>query len=575
MSIIGIDLGTTTCEIAYIKDGRPEIIPNEFGLKVTPSVVGVTDDGEYIAGEYAKRQLVLKPDKTVAEIKRLMGTDKTITIGNKSFLPEQISSLLLRKLKLMAEQYIGEEVTEAVITVPANFNTLQRSATKKAGELAGLKIERLINEPTAAAMAYGLDNIENDEKILVYDLGGGTFDVSVLELFSGILDVKASRGQNLLGGKDFDNRIIEYLTRDFYTNYDINLSNNINAMARIKEEAEKAKIQLTDREVAEINIPFLVIDNKGNPVGINTILTRNKFEELVQDLIQATNKSIDEALEAAGYIDDNIDVVLAVGGSSRMTAIKKLLVDRFGDKVKFDINPEEAVALGAAVQAAIKEDQISSEDGLIITDNCQYTLGISIVQTGEYGRLYHGVFDPLIKRDSKIPCKVKKRYYTLYDYQTEVGVEVYEGVSRIVKDNTFIGKVLVKDIPRGLGGSQAVDVTFTYNLNGILEVEGETSSSGKKVKALFDLKEYQNEFVTVQDILMVENGGLEAWKKGELAPEVKLTIELGEKKLQDLDDDKKIEVGLILNKLKQAVIDNKKELVEKLDKDLTDILFEI
>jgi molecular chaperone DnaK len=277
VKIIGIDLGTTTSEISYIKDGKPEIICNSHGARVTPSVIGITDDGEYIVGEYAKRQLTLKPERTVAEVKSLIGTDEKVFLGGKEYLHHQISAILLKQLKCFAEEYLQEEVVEAVITVPANFNSLQRQATKEAGELAGFKVDRIINEPTAAAMAYGLDNLQNDEKVLVYDLGGGTFDVTVLELFSGILDVKSSRGQNKLGGKDFDKRICNYMVEDFKKSYNIDLSSNINAMARIKEAAEKAKIELSNVEVTEINLPFIAIDNNQNPIGINFFLTRNKF----------------------------------------------------------------------------------------------------------------------------------------------------------------------------------------------------------------------------------------------------------------------------------------------------------
>jgi molecular chaperone DnaK len=578
MKIIGIDLGTTTSEISYIKNGKPEIITNDLNERITPSVVGVTDDGKYIVGEYAKRQLILKPDKTAAEVKSLIGTDKKIFLDKKGYLPEQISAILLRELKSYAEQFLEDEVYEAVITVPANFNSLQRQATKRAGEMAGLKVERIINEPTAAAMAYGLKNLEKEEKVLVYDLGGGTFDVSVLELFSGILDVKASRGQNRLGGKDFDKRIVDYVVEEFKKESYMDLSENVVAMSRIKEAAERAKIELSESEKTEINIPFIAANKDDNPLEIKVTLTREKMHELIADLINSTVKTIDDSLDAAGYSDEDIDVVIAVGGSSKMNCVRKLLEDRFGGKLKLGVNPDEAVALGAAVQAGIKEDEISSEHGLVVTDNCQYNLGISIVEYGEYGRRFDGIFDPLIKRDAKIPCTVKKNYYTNYDYQTDVVIEVYEGVSKSVKENTRVGSVVLTGIPSALKGEEALEVSFSYNLNGILEIIAKVLSTGKSIAATFDLNGFDNSLMSISDFInssKEKNTQLEDWKNSGLAEEIKLTIEIAEKKLEKLDEDNKIEVGIVLNKLKKAVIENDKELIEKYDKKLTNMLFDL
>lgn len=578
MKIIGIDLGTTTSEIAYIKDGKPEIITNDLKEKVTPSVIGITEEGKYVVGEYAKRQLILKPDKTVAEVKTLIGMDKKIILDKRGYLPEEISAILLKELKNYAEQFLEDKVDEAVITVPANFNSLQRQATKRAGEMAGFKVDRIINEPTAAAMAYGLSNLENEEKVLVYDLGGGTFDVSVLELFSGILDVKASRGKNKLGGKDFDKRIVNYVVEDFKKTYCIDLSENIIAMSRIKDAAEKAKIELSYREETEINLPFVAVDKNDKPLEIKLKLTREKMDELIYDLINTTEKIIDDTIDAAGYTDEDIDVVLAVGGSSKMDCVRNLLKDRFGEKLKLGVNPDEAVALGAAVQAGIKKDEISSEDGLIITDNCQYNLGISVVEYGDYGRRFDGIFDPLIKRDTKIPCTIQKNYYTNYDYQTEVIIEVYEGVSKSVNENIHIGSVVLTGIPSALKGEEALEVSFSYDLNGILEIIAKVISTGKSISAKFDLNGFDNSLVSISDFINTkkeEKGKLDEWKDSKLANEIKFTIEIAEKKLEKLDDDNKIEVGIVLNKLKKAVIENNKELVEVYDKKLTDMLFDL
>lgn len=578
MKIIGIDLGTTTSEIAYIKDGKPEIITNDLKEKVTPSVIGITEEGKYVVGEYAKRQLILKPDKTVAEVKTLIGMDKKIILDKRGYLPEEISAILLKELKNYAEQFLEDKVDEAVITVPANFNSLQRQATKRAGEMAGFKVDRIINEPTAAAMAYGLSNLENEEKVLVYDLGGGTFDVSVLELFSGILDVKASRGKNKLGGKDFDKRIVNYVVEEFKKTYCIDLSENIIAMSRIKDAAEKAKIELSYREETEINLPFVAVDKNDKPLEIKLKLTREKMDELIYDLINTTEKIIDDTIDAAGYTDEDIDVVLAVGGSSKMDCVRNLLKDRFGERLKLGVNPDEAVALGAAVQAGIKKDEISSEDGLIITDNCQYNLGISVVEYGDYGRRFDGIFDPLIKRDTKIPCTIQKNYYTNYDYQTEVIIEVYEGVSKSVNENIHIGSVVLTGIPSALKGEEALEVSFSYDLNGILEIIAKVISTGKSISAKFDLNGFDNSLVSISDFINTkkeEKGKLDEWKDSKLANEIKFTIEIAEKKLEKLDDDNKIEVGIVLNKLKKAVIENNKKLVEVYDKKLTDMLFDL
>lgn len=349
----------------------------------------------------------------------------------------------------------------------------------------------------------------------------------------------------------------------------------MSAMARIKEAAEKAKMELSNAEVTEINLPFIAIDNNQNPVGINFILTRNKMEELIIDLVKSTENTINDALEAADYTDEDIDIVLVVGGSSKMLCVKKLLQNRFGDKVKFEINPDEAVALGAAVQAGIKMDEISSQDSLIVTDNCQYTLGISVIEYGAYGRAFQGVFDPLIKRDTKIPCTVKKTYYTAYDYQTQVIIDVYEGISKIVSENIHIGGIVLDEIPCKLKGMEPLEVTFSYDLNGILEVVGKILSTGKYISGTFDLKGLGDTVLAVSDVIIEKEQSLDSWKNSELAIEVKLTIELAEKKLEILDDDSKIDIGLILNRLKKAVVDGDKVLVEEYDKKLTDMLFEL
>ncbi len=452
--IIGIDLGTTTSEIAYIENDEPKIIPDCFGNRIVPSVVGKKEDNTVIVGQVAYNQLIPSPDRTVAEVKRLMGSDTKISMGDKEYMPHEISSMILKELKKYAEDYLGEEVTEAVITVPANFNNSQRKVTKLAGEMAGLKVERIINEPTAAAMAYGINNLDKEEKILVYDLGGGTFDVSILEMFEGILDVKSSRGNDRLGGKDFDSRIEKYIEKEFERIYNQNLyygidvQNKLSIKLRVKEAAINAKKELSNQTSTTINIPFItVIDNKpvsisielkrdkfneltkdlvertkkelsnqtsttinipfitvidNKPVSISIELKRDKFNELTKDLVERTTEKIDEALKAASLKAKDIDTVLLVGGSSRIPAVRELVESKFKGKIISGINPDEAVSMGAAIQAGIKSNQITCEENLIITDKCSYNLGTSIIKIGD-GKVINGAFDCII------PIITKKR----------------------------------------------------------------------------------------------------------------------------------------------------------------------
>ena len=580
--IIGIDLGTTTSEIAYIENNEPKIIPDCFGNRNVPSVVGKKEDNTVIVGQVAYNQLIPSPERTVSEVKRLMGSDTEIIMGDKKYMPHEISSLILKELKKYAEDYLGEEVEEAVITVPANFNNSQRKVTKLAGEMAGLKVERIINEPTAAAMAYGINNSDKEEKILVYDLGGGTFDVSVLEMFDGILDVKSSRGNDRLGGKDFDSRIEKYIEKEFERIYkqnlykDIDVQNKLSIKLRVKEAAINAKKELSNQPTTTINIPFItVIDNK--PISISIELKREKFNELTKDLVGRTTEKIDEALKAANLKAKDIDTVLLVGGSSRIPAVKELVESKFKGKIISGINPDEAVAMGAAIQAGIKSNQITSEENLIITDKCSYNLGTSIIKIGD-GKIINGAFDCIIPIDSSIPCSKKKIYYTAVDNQEEVRVEVYEGNEELAEDNTKIGDFLLKGVPQDKAGEESIEVQFDYDLNGILEVKATIVSTGKSINKIID------NFRLIklpQDALVNENFyerfKIDEWENYDLAGEVKSTIELAEKKINNQtirEDDKRYEkIEKLLEELKLAVIYDNEELVEKYDEELTDLLF--
>lgn len=579
--IIGIDLGTTTSEIAYIENGEPKIIPDCFGNRIVPSVVGEKEDGTVIVGQVAYNQLIPSPDRTVAEVKRLIGSDTKITMGDKEYMPHEISSLILKELKKYAEDYLGEEVVEAVITVPANFNNSQRKVTKLAGEMAGLKVERIINEPTAAAIAYGINNSEKEEKILVYDLGGGTFDVSVLEMFEGILDVKSSRGNDRLGGKDFDSRIEKYIEKEFEKIYkqnlykDIDVQNKLSIKLRIKEAAINAKKELSNQLSTTINIPFItVIENK--PVSISLELKRDKFNELTKDLVERTTEKIDEALKAANLKEKDIDTVILVGGSSRIPAVKELMESKFEGKIISGINPDEAVAMGSAIQAGIKSNQITCEENLIITDKCSYNLGTSIIKIGD-GKIINGAFDCIIPIDSSIPCSKKKIYYTAVDNQEEVRIEVYEGNEELAEDNTKIGDFLLKGVPKGRAGEESIEVQFDYDLNGILQVKATIVSTGKSINKIIDnfklIKLPQDALV---DENIYERFKIDEWMNYDLACDVKGTIELAEKKINNLktiEGDEEYKIEKLLEDLKLAVIYDNKELVEKYDEELTDILF--
>lgn len=557
-TIIGIDLGTTTSEIAYVKDGKPEVIINELGSRITPSVVGLTDENEIIIGNTAKGQAALKPDRTVMEVKRIMGTDKMVTLGDNVVTPEEVSAMILKELKRYAESYIGENITEAVITVPANFNDLQRQATKIAGELAGLKIERIINEPTAAAIAYSIDNLDKEEKIIVYDLGGGTFDITILNLLNGNLDIKTSRGNNKLGGKDFDERLTNYILKKFREDTNIDLSKNYIAMARIKEASERAKIDLSVMNFAEIEIPFIATDEKNNPLEINFKISREEFEGLIKDLIDITEVEVDKALEAAGYNKEDIDTVIAVGGSTRIPCVRELLKNKFGDKLKGGINVDEAVAMGAAIQGAIHKNdpKLSS---IKIMDICMHTLGISVGKD---------TVDHIIMKDSKLPCTENKIYSTSFDNQKSMTIEVYQGDATLKSENTKIGEFKIEGIPEASAGDEEVEVAFTYNIDGILEVTAEIISSGESIVGIIDTMGVNSKPIEYSE-------DLGKWSSSRLSSKSKTIIEMAEKKVPHLDSENKVKVVKVIESLKRAIIDDDDELVDKYDEELTDLLFEI
>lgn len=487
-AIIGIDLGTTTSEISYLKDGKPQLIKNKSGESFTFSVVGVSESGEILVGNPAKKQLILKPEYTIAEVKRLMGRDVKINLGKFSYLPQDISAMILKYLKECAEACLNEEVTEAVITVPAKFNNLQRQATKDAAAIAGLKVERIINEPTAAALAYGIENYDSEETILVYDLGGGTFDVTVLEMFDGILDVKASRGNNELGGKDFDERIMEYVFEAIKEQHGLNLRKDLRARAAIKVAAEKAKINLSYSDTVTMNIPLMTPYENGILMNFQMEITRQQYELLIADLMNQTNRIVDEALKACGLKAEDVDLVIPVGGSTRNLCVRKYLENKFEGRVKSEINPEEVVALGAAVQAGIKSGKLNKDSDILITDVCPYSLGVEICERLGINRDVTGVFSPIIKIDTTIPATKAQYYSTAVDNQTTIRLNIYQGEEILVLNNKKIGELVLENIPAGLAGKEIIKVEFSYDLNGILDVGAEVLSTGRQASLVINTK---------------------------------------------------------------------------------------
>ena len=465
--IIGIDLGTTNSCVAVMEGGESVVIPNAEGARTTPSVVAFAKTGERMVGQVAKRQAITNPDRTISSIKREMGSNYKVNIDNKTYTPQEISAMILQKLKADAEAYLGQTVTEAVITVPAYFTDAQRQATKDAGKIAGLEVKRIINEPTAAALAYGLDKEKNDQKIMVYDLGGGTFDVSILEIGDGVIDVLATAGNNRLGGDDFDECITKYLVDEFKKSDGIDLSGDKVAMQRLREAAEKAKVELSGVTTSTINLPYITADATG-PKHLDVTLTRAKFNELTHHLVEKTSGPVKQALSDSGLKPSDITKVLLVGGSSRIPAVQEMVKTLIGKEGFKGINPDECVAIGASIQGGVLSGDV---EGIVLVDVTPLSLGIETLG---------GVFTKLIERNTSIPTRKSQVFSTAADNQTSVEVNVLQGEREMAAYNKSLGRFHLDGIAPARGGVPQIEVTFDIDANGIVNVSAKDLGNGKE-----------------------------------------------------------------------------------------------
>lgn len=543
--IVGIDLGTSTSEIACIVDGSPKLIPNTQGNLITPSVVHIGEDGAVLVGEEAAEYLFTRPDCTFMEVKRLTGSDEKLAAHGKGYAPEEIQAMLLRYLVGCAETYLNEKINRAVITVPAYFTDVQRRATAKAGELAGLHVERIINEPTAAALDYGLSNLKECKNVLVYDLGGGTLDVTVLELFEGVIDVKASCGNNRLGGKDFDEIIMCRLADP---------GNDERALMRLKKAAEDCKIALSDDDYFNVSLPFLLTGKDGKPVSVEKTVRRREFEEWVSEKVDSSKDPMLRALADAGLKPSDLQVVLLVGGSTRMPLIKKLVEETLDKVPRSLVDPDLTVARGAAIQAGLLEGSISNQE-LVLTDVCPYTLGTAPLSDSFL--IKRQIFDPLIPRNATIPTEKTKIYTTSTDFQTRVIIDVYQGESSDPNNNKRLGEVNLSGIPPARHGKEQVAVTFSYDVNGILQVKAVVVSTGKEVSAE----------ISTTGLKAKPAVDLSKWEKAPDARPFRPLIRKAEK-LIAMDMDQIGGLDILVKHLKEALVLGNKEQAEELREEI-------
>ena len=544
--IIGIDLGTTNSCVAVMEGGNAVVIPNAEGARTTPSVVGFTKNGERLVGQVAKRQAVANPERTISSIKRHMGSDYKVEIDGKKYTPQEISAMILQKLKADAEAYLGAPVTEAVITVPAYFSDSQRQATKEAGQIAGLEVKRIVNEPTAAALAYGLDKAHKDMKIAVFDLGGGTFDISILEFGGGVFEVLSTNGDTHLGGDDFDQVIIDWLVQEFKNDEGADLTKDPMAMQRLKEAAEKAKIELSSSTSTEINLPYIMpVD--GMPKHLVKTLTRAKFEALAHNLIQACLEPCKKAMSDAGLSNSDIDEVILVGGSSRIPAVQELVEKFFGKTPSKGVNPDEVVAVGAAVQGAVLTDEIK---GVVLLDVTPLSMGIETLG---------GVMTKLIDANTTIPARKSETFSTAADNQTEVTIHVLQGERPMAAQNKSIGQFNLTGIAPARRGVPQIEVTFDIDANGILNVSAKDKATGKeqtiRIEASSGLSKEEIDRMKAEAEANAEADKKERERVDKLNQADSMIFQT-ENQLKELGDkipaDKKAPIEAALNKLKEA-----------------------
>jgi len=567
--IIGIDLGTTNSCVAVMEGGEPVVIPNPEGNRTTPSVVAFSKNGERLVGQIAKRQAVTNPDNTVISIKRDMGTDRKVKIGDDDFTPQEISAMILQKIKADAENYLGQEVTQAVITVPAYFSDSQRQATKDAGRIAGLEVLRIINEPTAAALAFGMDKEDTDQKIMVYDLGGGTFDVSILDIGDGVFEVLATSGNNKLGGDDFDERIIEFLVSEFKKAEGIDLKADKMAMQRLKEAAEKAKIELSGMQQTNINLPFITADTTG-PKHLDVTLTRAKFEELISDLVEATTGPVNQALKDAGLTSDQIQQVLLVGGSTRVPMVQEAVKKIMGKEPHKGINPDECVAIGAAIQGGVLSGDVKD---LVLLDVTPLSLGIET---------YGGVFTKLIERNTTIPTKKSQVFSTAADGQTSVEVHVLQGEREMAAYNKTLGRFQLTGIPAAPRGVPQIEVTFDIDANGIVHVSAKDMATGNSQQVSITASTNLTEEDINRAVKDAEAHASEDKKKKEeieARNNAESLVYNSQKTLEQLGDkisgEEKAKVETEIDNVKKALEGDNTENIKQATEKLTTVFYEI